>query len=795
MPLDRLLVSALFGVVAGLTPLDAQDRTPLYQSSLRGQQAEQAIPFSLEDAGRDDRWLGLEVRDARWAVDGSGVYFRWHRQPAPGQYPEQDPWFRAGRDGLTAREVGADEIIPDRSPSWSRDGRVAVWQDGGSVFMYHAGRPNDGIRRLLSLSGRVGRPTVSADGLWLQFVYGDDLYTYDLQTSQLQQVTRKHLPDAAKDPAARWLIEQQRDLFERVRDSVERRSVAAARARVQPGAPQAIPAPPGTVLEQLTLSPDRRYVTFVARTLASPRPVTRYMDYLAHSGHAEALTARAKVGEPRDRLRFGIVAIDPSVAADSVQVRWVDLPEAGGRHVMPTGPYWSLEGDRAVVQFSSADWHDLWMAEVDPASGRTRVLIHDHDPAWLGGPAIQSNYGGPALLEWLAGGRFVFASERSGWSHLYLVDGSGQVRPLTSGEWEVRTAELSRDRSTWLLGAGRDGHSNDHLYLLPAAGGDLTRLTERPGRHVGALAPDGRRLAVVYGETTQLPDLFLRDAAPASAERRVTVSGTDEFFRRRLIRPEMIAVTHPDGRPVWSALYRPATPNPERAAIFHIHGGGYRHFSHNGWSVYGYGLHLGLIHHLLERGYTIVDFDYRGGAGYGRDYRTDIYRSMGQKDVDGALPTIDYLVDRLGIDRARIGVYGVSYGGFFTLMALFRHPGTFAAGIANAAVSDWAHYSHEWTSRILGVPTVDSAAYRLSSPINHTSGLADPLLIVHGLVDDNVQFQDAARLVQKLIEDRKRFEVMIYPTEPHTIQTEASRHDYVERTVEFFDRHLRGPKR
>ncbi|MHB1328662.1 MAG: S9 family peptidase, partial [Gemmatimonadales bacterium] len=672
--------------------------------------------------------------------------------------------------------------------------RVAAWQDGGSLFLYHAGRPADGVRRVLTLAGRLGRPTVSTDGLWLQFTYNEDLFSYDLQTNQLRQVTRKQLLAPPMHEGARWLIDQQRDLFERVRDSVSRRGMAATRARLAPGAAQVIPVAAGVLLEQLTLSPDRRFVTFVARTPATPRPLTRYMDYVAHSGQAEALTARAKVGEPQDRFRFGLVTVDSRVAADSVRVTWVDLPEAAGRELMPAGPYWSLEGNRAVVQFSSADWRDLWLAEVDLATGRTRVLAHDHDDAWLGGPTVQANRGLPTLLEWLPGGQFVFASERSGWSHLYLVEAGGGIRPLTSGDWEVRTAELSRDRTTWLLGAGRDGHSNDHLYSLPAAGGTLTRLTEQPGRHVGSLAPDGRRLAVVYGETTQLPDLFVRDATPGADSRRVTVSGTDEYFRRRLVRPEMIAVTHPDGRPVWSALYRPAKPNPERAAIFHIHGGGYRQFSHNGWSVYGYGLHVGLIHHLLERGYTIVDFDYRGGAGYGRDYRTDIHRSMGQKDVDGALPTIDYLVDQLGVDRKRIGVYGVSYGGFFTLMALFRHPGVFAAGIANAAVSDWAHYSHDWTSRILGVPAQDSAAYRVSSPINRTAGLTDPLLIVHGLVDDNVQFQDAARLIQKLIEDRKRFEVMVYPTEPHTIQTEASRHDYVWRTVEFFDRHLLGPK-
>jgi dipeptidyl aminopeptidase/acylaminoacyl peptidase len=243
---------------------------------------------------------------------------------------------------------------------------------------------------------------------------------------------------------------------------------------------------------------------------------------------------------------------------------------------------------------------------------------------------------------------------------------------------------------------------------------------------------------------------------------------------------------------VWAALFRPAVPNAERAAVVHVHGGGYRQFAHNGWSVYGYHSHVGLINYLLQRGYTVLDFDYRGGAGFGRDYRTDVYRSMGIKDVDGAIGAIDYLAKEHGVDRARVGVYGVSYGGFFTLMALFRHPGLFAAGVANAAVSDWAHYNESFTAPILNRPAEDPEAYRVSSPIYHAAGLRDPLLIVHGLIDDNVHFQDAARVVQRLIELEKPFEVMYYPGERHQIATEASRLDFNRRVVAFFARHLLG---
>ena len=270
------------------------------------------------------------------------------------------------------------------------------------------------------------------------------------------------------------------------------------------------------------------------------------------------------------------------------------------------------------------------------------------------------------------------------------------------------------------------------------------------------------------------------------------MSGTDHFARVRLVDPEIVSFPHPDGKPVWAALYRPTNPNRERAAAIHVHGGGYRQFAHRGWSVYGWAGHVGFLHYLLEQGYLVLDFDYRGGAGFGKQYRTDVTGAMGIKDADGAVAAAKYLVKTQGVDSARIGIYGVSYGGFMTLMSQFRYPGIFAAGIARAPVTDYAHYSDEWTSRILGLPQRDPAAYRRSSPIYYAEGLQDHLLIEHGLVDDNVHFQDAARLVQRLIELRKDFDVMYYPSEPHTVQSEASRLDQSKRAIRFFDRYLRG---
>ncbi len=769
-----------------------REATPIRQSRLNSETAT-IKPLTLRDASRDDRWFALGARDVRWAPDGSVVYFRWNHTPRATDVPEADPWFRTDRDGRWVEQVPDEEtsVIPAADVHWSRDGQYATWIHGGNVFVFDRAAGGPG-RRVVSLGEPAARARVTGAGRAVDFEVDEALYRYHVGDGALEILAARVTTDSSeKTDAARWLAAQQRELFEHIRRlESERAQSAIIRRSPAEAPPQSIPVAGSATLDHLQLSPDGRYVTFRSRIRGRPRPSTEYVDFVDETGYSRVHEARPKVGEPRDVVRTGIVTYDPSVLPESVVVRWIDLPEAGTQRTVPHGPFWNLEGTRAVMQFIGEDHQDVWFAEVDMETGRTTVLTHDHDDAWIGGPPVQANYLQPALLEWLPGNQFVFASERSGWSHLYRLTSSGNIEALTEGAWEVRGATLSRDRSTWLIQAGREHPAEDHLYTLPATGGTMTRLTEDPGRHVGALSPDGARLAVTYGESTQPNDLFVRPATPAAGNRRVTVSGTDAYYEHPLVRPEIVSFTHPDGGPLWAALFTPARPHAEAPAIVHVHGGGYRQFAHRGWSVYGYALHLGFINYAVQQGYTVLDFDYRGSAGFGRAYRTDIARAMGIKDADGAAAAARYLVSEHGIDSTRIGIYGVSYGGFMTLMSQFRYPGVFAAGIARAAVTDWAHYSDRWTSRILGVPHEDPDAYRRSSPIYHAEGLQDHLLITHGLVDNNVHFQDAARLVQRLIELEKDFEVMYYPVEPHTIQSEASRYDYVKRAMGFFDRHL-----
>jgi dipeptidyl aminopeptidase/acylaminoacyl peptidase len=250
-----------------------------------------------------------------------------------------------------------------------------------------------------------------------------------------------------------------------------------------------------------------------------------------------------------------------------------------------------------------------------------------------------------------------------------------------------------------------------------------------------------------------------------------------------------------DGADVYARLFTPemigAKRDPKKPAVVFVHGAGYLQNAHKYWSTSYYREYM--FHNLLAaRGYVVLDPDYRASSGYGRDWRTAIYRHMGGKDLEDVVDGAKFLVSTEKVDPKRIGVYGGSYGGFITLMAMFTTPDVFAAGAALRPVTDWAHYNHGYTSNILNVPSIDPEAYKQSSPIYFADGLKGRLLICHGMVDTNVFFQDTVRLVQRLIELRKdNWSVSPYPVENHTFTEETSWADEYKRILSLFEETLR----
>ena len=257
--------------------------------------------------------------------------------------------------------------------------------------------------------------------------------------------------------------------------------------------------------------------------------------------------------------------------------------------------------------------------------------------------------------------------------------------------------------------------------------------------------------------------------------------------------PEVVPIpsTH-HNRAIYSRVYTPRNPgdNGPRPAVVFVHGAGYMQNSHYGWSRY---FREFMFHTLLvQNGYVVLDMDYRASAGYGRDWRTAIYRQMGTPEVQDLADGVDWLEENAGVDRTRVGVYGGSYGGFLTFMAMFQEPELFAAGAALRPVTDWAHYNHPSTSNILITPELDPVAYERSSPIEFAEGLEKPLLIASPMLDDNVFFLDSVRLVQRLIElEKEDWEIALYPIEPHGFREPSSWLDEYRRIFKLFETHLR----
>ena len=286
------------------------------------------------------------------------------------------------------------------------------------------------------------------------------------------------------------------------------------------------------------------------------------------------------------------------------------------------------------------------------------------------------------------------------------------------------------------------------------------------GSNEAEVSPDDGALGLVYSYSNKPPEVYVMPNTPGATARQVTTTPTAEWRSFKWIDPKVITFKARDGVDVYARLFTPemisARRDPTRPAVVFVHGAGYAQNAHRYWASY---FREYMFHNLLaSRGYVVLDVDYRASSGYGRDWRTAIYRHMGGKRSRGHRRRREYLVAQEKVDAKRIGVYGGSYGGFITLMAMFTTPDVFAAGAALRPVTDWAHYNHGYTSNILNLPQKDAEAYRQSSPIYFADGLKGALLICHGMVDTNVLFQDSVRLTQRLIELRKEnWEIAPYP--------------------------------
>jgi dipeptidyl aminopeptidase/acylaminoacyl peptidase len=772
--------------------------------------------ITLDRIMSDPQWLGRPPENAYWSDDGQSFYYQREREGS-----KISDWFEADLQGNLIRVVQDKDLggMDSSSGRFDRKRERKVYESSGDVFIKN--QKKDSTRQLTRTIDRESAPQFMADQRRVMFRRGDSVLTRDLESGLEQDlVDLRFQPDPEvkrQKDAEGYLPEQQQRLFDTLRTQRQQEDEAEkTRQSRQASDPTRVPLPwylgDDYRPEMIQVSPNGKWCVIALRDKnQSDGESDKMPEFVSDDGYVNIRTVRSLVGTGKADCEK-LLLLD-LVRREKHELSFTELPEYDSdpladlrgestgdegdddseapkektidRAIQVVDIQWNDIGDRVAIQLQSADNKDRWIAEVDFKAKKLDAVMHRRDTAWIGWDVMTAG--------WLPDQQsFYFLSEATGYAQLYVAHlPSGSTRQLTRGDFVVSDVQIGSDGRFLYYKANSTHPGIYEVFRVEVASGQTEQLTSLGGMNDYVLSDDQQHLLVTHSTALSPPELWVQPIGNQQQARQVTRTVSAEFESLPWIAPKFVTIESRAGRPIHARLYLPPgdAGGEKRPAVIFIHGAGYLQNAHQGWS--GYFREFMFNSLLAHRGYVVLDMDYRASAGYGRDWRTAIYRHMGGPEVEDLDDGLQWLVRDHGVDADRVGLYGGSYGGFLTMMALFKHPGKFACGAALRPVTDWAHYNHGYTSNILNTPEVDPEAYARSSPIEFASGLEDPLLICHGMVDDNVFFKDTARLAQRLIELKKEdWEVAIYPVEPHGFIQPSSWYDEYRRISELFRRHL-----
>lgn len=782
--------------------------------------AQDAGPTSLtlEKIMRDITWIGEIPSSVKLAPDGRTAYFSVNREvPLPNQQKMVNL-----KTGEVVDVDAAHRPASKTFQSWYK-GDIRIDDVGSDLWISRGGKP---ATPLIVRGSSVSFVRFLGEDA-IVFREGNQLYRQDLRDGSTIRLTNVSYTDEKKEGEnPGWLIAQERELLQHVEaryrlDDFRKENEADNRTMGSLVKPKKAYLGKGVTRGSLwsfrdnqmimDITEDLKYVALVVEPKKDTDDSTDYANFINKKGSMKALDARGRVSHKTKTWKIALIQ------PDNGEVTWLDfsdLPEIKTdrlaeikeslseedkkrlptkrdedkpRPVMVTSG--GFHGNQLLVTVFSRDYKDRWIVLVDVPSMEQTVLYHHYDPAWVQYSLrnLDVPHGQSGSAHWSEDGtEIVFLSDKDGNQHLHTYDvAKKKIRQITKGDYQAFNPFLGPKKKYWYVHANKEHPGEIHFYRVPRKGGKMERLTNGEGRHLVRMSTDGKTLLDTFSEVNRPPRLLVQVDGGKWEER---YDGRSEEFKSiPWMKPEVISYKNRDGKPVYARIYKPTKSNG--AGVIFTHGAGYLQNAHKGWSTYRYEY---MFHNLLaQQGYTVLDPDYQGSAGYGRDWRTAIYRHMGGKDLNDVVDGATFLTKEHGIDAKRLGTYGGSYGGFLTFMAMFTSPDTFQAGAALRPVSDWSHYNHWYAGRILNTPEVDPEAYRRSSPIYHAEGLKGHLLMCHGMMDSNVQYIDVIRLSQKLIElGKKDWELASYPVEAHGFKEGTSWYDEYRRIKELFDENL-----
>jgi dipeptidyl-peptidase-4 len=522
-------------------------------------------------------------------------------------------------------------------------------------------------------------------------------------------------------------------------------------------------------------SPDSQWLAF-EEVDESPVPIFRILHLGSEAVGTEMEEAHRYpfAGGANVDVRLGVVS------REGGELVWMDLDP--GHAFYLARAFWWNDGQPGAV-LVNRDQTACEIVRFDLKSGTRATVLREERTPWLN-LATQ-----PLTL--LQGDRFLWLSERSGFMHLHLFDRDGSlIRQVTNGAWVVDAiAGVDESAGMVYFTASREQSTESHLYAVPLDGGELRRITSEAGTHIVTLDHARRRFVDVFSALDTPPTVTLRSLEDGAVHATIHSPSDPRIEDYGLEPPEIVTLRNRVGTLLYGALYRPPAafgPGPY-PTIVHVYGGPHAQMVTNSWGRMTAALDM---QYLRNQGYLLFRLDNRGSARRGLVFESPIAEHLGTVEVDDQVDGVRWLVEQGVADPARVGIFGWSYGGYMTLMCLARAPETFKVGVAGAPVTAWDGYDTAYTERYMRTPQTNPSGYADSSLLTHAANIRGDLLLVHGMLDENVHFRHTARLMNVLNRARKRYEALLFPDERHSLRFEADRIAMHERIIGFFLDHL-----
>ncbi len=614
---------------------------------------------------------------------------------------------------------------------WSPDAKTLLFPLGGELYLYDLGRQGrDAVRQLTHGEGFATDPKISPRGGFVSFVRERNLWVIDLASGKPLQLTRDGSATIGNG-VAEFVADEEMDRH-----------------------------------TGYWWAPDDSAIAF-ARIDESPVPVQKR--YEMYADRVEMIEQRyPAAGDRNVQVKLGVVAPRAGAAP-----KWVDLGRE--QDIYLARVTWR-DPQRLTFQRQSRDQKTLELIETTLADGRQRTLVTETSRTWV---PLHND------LRFLKDGRFVWSSERSGFEHLYLASEDGAtLTPLTSGPWPVdELLAVDEDAGQVYFRAGIESPLRSEIHAVPLAGGAPVKLSRAAGMHSAAFANNASVYVDSWSNSTTPPQIEL---FRANGEKIATLLENDladpkhPYARYRdAQRPvEFGTLMAADGKtPLNYSLIKPAGFDPSKRypVAVYVYGGPASQTVTDSWP--GRGDHL-FNQYLAQQGYVVFSLDNRGTPRRGRDFGGALYGKQGTVEVTDQLRGVAWLKQQPWVDPARIGVQGWSNGGYMTLMLLAKASDQYACGVAGAPVTDWGLYDTHYTERYMNLPAANPDGYREGRILTHIDGLTSPLLLIHGMADDNVLFTHSTNLMSALQKRGQPFELMTYPGAKHGLSGSNALHRY-----------------